>query len=80
MATNLYKEAIHVPFMSKFVVFSKRHEQLEVKLKTTISNYFFSNFLPANACSKKHVPSFLLVVVFSMFQLGDIRLLRKVIS
>jgi hypothetical protein len=59
MATNLYKEAIHVPFMSKFVVFSKRHEQLEVKLKTTISNYFFSNFLPANACSKKHVPSFL---------------------
>ncbi len=30
MATNLYKEAIHVPFMSKFVVFSKRHEQLEV--------------------------------------------------
>jgi hypothetical protein len=32
MATNLYKEAIHVPFMSKFVVFSKRHEQLEVSL------------------------------------------------
>jgi hypothetical protein len=32
MATNLYKEAIHVPFMSKFVVFSKRHEQLEVDI------------------------------------------------
>jgi ankyrin len=32
MATNLYKEAIHVPFMAKFVVFSKRHEQLEVKI------------------------------------------------
>ena len=30
MATSLYKEAIHVPFMAKFVIFSKRHEQLEV--------------------------------------------------
>ena len=41
MATNLYKEAIHVPFMSKFVVFSKRHEQLEViflKLQYTQCN------------------------------------------
>jgi len=33
MATSLYKEAIHVPFMAKFLVFSKRHEQLEARLR-----------------------------------------------
>jgi hypothetical protein len=39
MATNLYKEAIHVPFMSKFVVFSKRHEQLEVRILSLQINW-----------------------------------------
>ena len=33
MATTLYKEVIHVPFMAKFVVFSKRHEQLEARMR-----------------------------------------------
>merc|ERR1711970_430398 len=33
MATSLYKEAIHVPFMAKFVVFSKRHELLEARMR-----------------------------------------------
>ena len=32
-ATELYKEAIHVPFMSKFVVFAKRHEPMEAQLR-----------------------------------------------
>ncbi|KAI1291714.1 Ankyrin-2 [Halotydeus destructor] len=32
-ATELYKEAIHVPFMSKFVVFGKRHEPMEAQLR-----------------------------------------------
>ena len=33
MATSLYKEAIHVPFMAKFCVFSKRHEVLEARMR-----------------------------------------------
>nr|CAD7588908.1 unnamed protein product [Timema genevievae] len=33
MATELYKEAIHVPFMAKFVVFSKRVDILEARLR-----------------------------------------------
>merc|ERR1712142_393673 len=33
MATSLYKEAIHVPFMAKFCVFSKRHELLEARMR-----------------------------------------------
>merc|ERR1712223_718538 len=33
MATELYREAIHVPFMAKFCVFSKRHEVLEARLR-----------------------------------------------
>lgn len=33
MATDLYKEAIAVPFMSKFVVFAKRHDPLESRLR-----------------------------------------------
>ncbi|CAH1794422.1 unnamed protein product, partial [Owenia fusiformis] len=33
MATELYKEAIHVPFMSKFVVFSKHTEPQEGRLR-----------------------------------------------
>merc|ERR1711970_1078172 len=33
MATSLYKEAIYVPFMAKFVVFSKRHELLEARMR-----------------------------------------------
>ena len=33
MATELYKDAIAVPFMSKFVVFSKRHDPLESRLR-----------------------------------------------
>jgi len=33
MATELYREAIHVPFMSKFVVFAKRHQQEEARLR-----------------------------------------------
>ncbi|XP_040175576.1 ankyrin-2 isoform X9 [Anopheles arabiensis] len=33
MATELYKEAIHVPFMAKFVVFAKRTDPLEARLR-----------------------------------------------
>ncbi|XP_043225937.1 ankyrin-3-like [Amphibalanus amphitrite] len=33
MATELYKEAIHVPFMAKFVVFAKRHDPLEGRVR-----------------------------------------------
>jgi ankyrin len=33
MATELYREAIHVPFMAKFCVYSKRHEALEARLR-----------------------------------------------
>ncbi|XP_065567782.1 ankyrin-2-like isoform X3 [Artemia franciscana] len=33
MATDLYKEAIYVPFMAKFVVFAKRHEEQEARLR-----------------------------------------------
>merc|ERR1711915_505721 len=33
MATELYREAIHVPFMSKFVVFSKRHQLEEARVR-----------------------------------------------
>merc|ERR1712008_206978 len=33
MATELYREAIHVPFMAKFCVYSKRHESLEARLR-----------------------------------------------
>ncbi len=33
MATELYREAIAVPFMSKFVVFAKRHDPLEARLR-----------------------------------------------
>jgi len=33
MATDLYREAILVPFMSKFVVFGKRHEPTEARLR-----------------------------------------------
>ncbi|XP_035779238.1 ankyrin-2-like [Anopheles albimanus] len=33
MATELYKEAIHVPFMAKFVVFAKRTDTLEARLR-----------------------------------------------
>ncbi|RWS08707.1 ankyrin-2-like isoform X8, partial [Dinothrombium tinctorium] len=32
-ATELYREAIHVPFMSKFVVFAKRHDIQEAQLR-----------------------------------------------
>lgn len=32
-ATELYREAIHVPFMSKFVVFAKRHDLNEAQLR-----------------------------------------------
>ncbi|XP_064457859.1 ankyrin-2-like isoform X20 [Ornithodoros turicata] len=32
-ATELYAEAIHVPFMAKFVVFSKRHDPQEAQLR-----------------------------------------------
>lgn len=32
-ATELYREAIHVPFMAKFVVFAKRHDPLEAQLR-----------------------------------------------
>ncbi|CAG2165896.1 unnamed protein product [Oppiella nova] len=32
-ATELYQEAIHVPFMSKFVVFAKRHDPSEAQLR-----------------------------------------------
>lgn len=32
-ATELYREAIHVPFMSKFVVFAKRHDINEAQLR-----------------------------------------------
>lgn len=33
MATDLYREVIMVPFMSKFVVFAKRHEPTEARLR-----------------------------------------------
>ena len=33
MATELYREAIHVPFMSKFAVFSKRHQLEEARVR-----------------------------------------------
>ena len=33
MATDLYREAILVPFMSKFVVFAKRQEPTEARLR-----------------------------------------------
>ncbi|XP_050687551.1 ankyrin-2-like isoform X31 [Eriocheir sinensis] len=33
MATELYREAIHVPFMAKFVVFSKRHQLEEARMR-----------------------------------------------
>ncbi|XP_069990905.1 ankyrin-2 isoform X7 [Penaeus vannamei] len=33
MATELYREAIHVPFMAKFVVFSKRHQLEEARVR-----------------------------------------------
>lgn len=33
MATELYREAIAVPFMSKFVVFAKRHDLMEAQLR-----------------------------------------------
>ncbi|XP_039275915.1 ankyrin-2-like [Nilaparvata lugens] len=33
MATELYREAIHVPFMAKFVVFAKRIDILEARLR-----------------------------------------------
>ena len=33
MATELYREAIHVPFMSKFVVFAKRTDVQEARLR-----------------------------------------------
>lgn len=32
-ATELYHEAIHVPFMAKFVVFAKRHDPMEAQLR-----------------------------------------------
>ena len=33
MATELYREVIAVPFMSKFVVFAKRHDPMEARLR-----------------------------------------------
>ena len=33
MATELYREAIACPFMSKFVVFAKRHSEIEARLR-----------------------------------------------
>ncbi|XP_031638853.1 ankyrin-2-like [Contarinia nasturtii] len=33
MATDLYREAIHVPFMAKFVVFAKRTDPFEARLR-----------------------------------------------
>lgn len=33
MASELYKEAIHVPFMAKFVVFAKRVDPMEARLR-----------------------------------------------
>lgn len=33
MATDLYREVIAVPFMSKFVVFAKRRDTQEAKLR-----------------------------------------------
>ena len=33
MATELYREAISVPFMAKFVVFAKRHDYQEARLR-----------------------------------------------
>lgn len=31
-ATDLYREAIHIPFMAKFVVFTKRHDPMEARI------------------------------------------------
>ncbi|GAB6028396.1 hypothetical protein CHUAL_002561 [Chamberlinius hualienensis] len=33
MATDLYREAIYVPFMAKFCVFAKRHDPMEARLR-----------------------------------------------
>ena len=33
MATELYRDTIAVPFMAKFVVFSKRHDAHEARLR-----------------------------------------------
>ncbi|XP_049881586.1 ankyrin-2-like isoform X2 [Pectinophora gossypiella] len=33
MATELYREAIHVPFMSRFVVYAKRTDELQAQLR-----------------------------------------------
>jgi len=33
MANTLYKEICNVPFVSRFVVFAKRHEQKEARLR-----------------------------------------------
>ena len=33
MVVDLYREVIAVPFLSKFVVFAKRHEQMEAQLR-----------------------------------------------
>lgn len=33
MATELYREAIHVPFMAKFVIFAKRQDPTEARLR-----------------------------------------------
>lgn len=33
MATELYKEAIHVPFMAKFCVYAKRHDPMEARMR-----------------------------------------------
>lgn len=33
MATDLYRDAIAVPFMSKFVVFAKRQDATEAQLR-----------------------------------------------
>jgi ankyrin 2,3/unc44, putative len=32
-ATELYQESIHVPFMAKFVIFTKRHDKMEAQLR-----------------------------------------------
>ncbi len=33
MATDLYSETVTVPFMSKLMVFAKRHDQMEAKIR-----------------------------------------------
>lgn len=33
LATELYQEAVYVPFMSKFVIFAKRHDPFEAQLR-----------------------------------------------